>query len=255
MNNSFKKLFTNYYTFIKEYIKEERLFWIVILTLLILFFSYSYVEAYFDKAIDFVNEKVLGIKTEDQVISSSPTPNPSPKVYKKLKLSPKPTPKVVKYKTNNPTVDSDPPIHCNIGPNCGGGTIPLKKSECDNSTCCQIGNQWIFYKDRNKCTEDQKKNQPTYNYPTYDYPTYSPIPLPSYEPYVYEPYVQPPPTEGEIEAEIYRINKIIEQCKSDVRWEYQGKIQSCNQYSGSAREACIETLTKEQERELKKCES
>jgi hypothetical protein len=52
-------------------------------------------------------------------------------------------------------VDSDPPVHCNVNANCGGGTTPLKKSECDNSICCQIGDKWIFYKDKNKCIADQ----------------------------------------------------------------------------------------------------
>jgi len=51
---------------------------------------------------------------------------------------------------------ADPPVLCNIDPKCGGGTTPLKQSECNNSTCCQIGNKWIFYKDKNQCILDQK---------------------------------------------------------------------------------------------------
>jgi len=62
-------------------------------------------------------------------------------------------------------------VNCNVNSNCGGGTTYIKKSECDNSTCCKIGDKWIFYKDKNKCNKDQKSNQPSYNYPTYTYPT------------------------------------------------------------------------------------
>ena len=69
--------------------------------------------------------------------------------------------------TNNTVVnniDPDLPVHCKVNENCGGGTIPLKQSECNNSTCCQIGDKWIFYKDKNKCKQDQSSNQPSYNY-------------------------------------------------------------------------------------------
>ncbi|MFH2062279.1 MAG: hypothetical protein ABIJ43_04820 [Candidatus Beckwithbacteria bacterium] len=62
-------------------------------------------------------------------------------------------------------------INCNISSNCGGGTTYIKKSECDNSVCCQIGDKWVFYKDKNQCNKDQESNQPSYNYPTYTYPT------------------------------------------------------------------------------------
>lgn len=58
----------------------------------------------------------------------------------------------------NSTVVNDPnaPIHCNIHPDCGGGTIPLKQFECENSTCCQMRDKsWKFYTDRSKCTSDQ----------------------------------------------------------------------------------------------------
>jgi hypothetical protein len=49
----------------------------------------------------------------------------------------------------------DPPVLCNIDAKCGGGTTPLKQSECNNSTCCQIGNKWIFYKNKSQCIQDQ----------------------------------------------------------------------------------------------------
>jgi hypothetical protein len=67
----------------------------------------------------------------------------SAELQKENMLNPKPIP------TNTPTqvkptyvpkavvqVDSDPPVHCQIHANCGGGTIPLKQSECKNSICC-----------------------------------------------------------------------------------------------------------------------
>jgi peptidoglycan hydrolase-like protein with peptidoglycan-binding domain len=57
----------------------------------------------------------------------------------------------------NNSVDSDPLVNCLIHANCGGGSKLLKKSICDQSTCCQIGNNWIFYENETKCKEDQQK--------------------------------------------------------------------------------------------------
>ena len=61
-------------------------------------------------------------------------------------------------------------VNCNISSNCGGGTKNLRKSVCDNSTCCEVNGRWVFYEDNNKCNEDQKKNQPNYDLPNYTYP-------------------------------------------------------------------------------------
>ncbi len=46
-------------------------------------------------------------------------------------------------------------VNCNIHQDCGGGSRRLKLSECNNSTCCQLGNGWSFYLSREKCKQDQ----------------------------------------------------------------------------------------------------
>lgn len=74
-------------------------------------------------------------------------PTPTPTVY--VPPTAMPTYKPV------PTIDPNPPVLCNVSPNCGGGTTPLRQSECNNSTCCQIGDKWIFYKDKVQCGRDQ----------------------------------------------------------------------------------------------------
>ena len=87
-----------------------------------------------------------------------------------------------------PTTDPNPIINCNIHANCGGGTKPLRQSVCNNSTCCQIGNNWYYYEDKGKCSADQadyykkiynytNNYGSTYSYPTLmPYPTYAPMP-------------------------------------------------------------------------------
>jgi len=74
-----------------------------------------------------------------------------------------PTQIQVQQKQNYPSTNSnnDQAVHCNIHPNCGGGTTPLKKSECDNSICCQINGKWVFYKDKYQCGLDQGQNTNT----------------------------------------------------------------------------------------------
>ena len=46
-------------------------------------------------------------------------------------------------------------MDCNIHPNCGGGTKRLKQSECQNSTCCQVGNIWVTL-DKDECKLKQQ---------------------------------------------------------------------------------------------------
>lgn len=67
--------------------------------------------------------------------TATPTPFSTPTT--------KPTAKPV-TRTIQPTVEADPPVHCNISDHCGGGTRPLKQSECDNMTCCQTKDGWEF---------------------------------------------------------------------------------------------------------------
>lgn len=134
---------------------------LIVLGVFLLLISYLYIDA----------------KESENAISKSSTQTPI------LELTPSPTPTqevtapVVKKYT--PTIDPDPPVHCNIHANCGGGTKPLKQSECNNSICCQIGNKWIFYIDKNKCLADQgqaSELQPkTENIPAtagFDFPVY-----------------------------------------------------------------------------------
>lgn len=145
-----------------QLIKERFLIACIIFLLLIVVYFYGKGNSIF-----------LGsTKVEDQTqipTFSMPTNAPSPS----------PTPVYVPQYVA-PTTDSDPLILCNVHPNCGGGTISLKKSECDNSVCCQIGDKWIFYKDKSKCDPDQKSYWTNYYKQTgdsnYVVPTYAPLP-------------------------------------------------------------------------------
>jgi len=75
------------------------------------------------------------------------------KISRELKESTKSTKDV-----DNQQLGRDTPIHCNVNDNCGGGTIPLKQWECEQSTCCQMANHaWVFYKDKAACSADQAK--------------------------------------------------------------------------------------------------
>lgn len=59
-----------------------------------------------------------------------------------------------------PVANPEEPILCPLPVECGGGTIPLKRGECESSTCCGfLSGKWVFYKDKNQCIEDQKKER------------------------------------------------------------------------------------------------
>jgi hypothetical protein len=110
---------------------------------------------------------LIGIKTVSSYVLSSniaPTPTidlPIPTLTPTDTPTPSPAPIYVPHYVA-PTTDPDPPVLCGISSNCGGGTTPLRQSECANSICCQIGDKWIFYKDKNQCIKDQN-NLPSLN--------------------------------------------------------------------------------------------
>lgn len=60
------------------------------------------------------------------------SPSPTPITIEQPSLTPVPTTasKLQQKTYIAPTVDPDPPVVCNISANCGGGTTPLKQSEC-----------------------------------------------------------------------------------------------------------------------------
>lgn len=72
--------------------------------------------------------------------------------------SPKPTiiPTTIIY--SSPTSDPEPIIKCNISSNCGGGFVELRQSICNNSTCCHVGNKWVFYQDKTQCVQTAGNN-------------------------------------------------------------------------------------------------
>jgi uncharacterized membrane protein YhaH (DUF805 family) len=87
-------------------------------------------------------KSILNSATPSPSASSEPTPTPT--------VNPKP-------KEN---VNSDPIIPCTMTKECGGQVKQIKRSECTNGTCCQMGNVWIWYSSVTQCKKDQTANQP-----------------------------------------------------------------------------------------------
>ena len=62
----------------------------------------------------------------------------------------------------NIATSPDTPVHCQIHSNCGGGSTPLTRAECDNSTCCgKSDGSFEFLKDKSMCpsTSSQSSDQ------------------------------------------------------------------------------------------------
>ncbi|MFA5750001.1 MAG: hypothetical protein WC895_02150 [Candidatus Shapirobacteria bacterium] len=175
------------------------------------------------------------------------TPTPIFIVETTITLTPTTIPKKIVQPTQK-TVDTDPIIDCvSSYPNCNGSSIKLRRSQCSNITCCQIGNSWSVYPSSEKCKETQNKNNTQTNtnkyppctiyYPslnrseTYYYtspedcqkwkdkaaagstqtiPTLAPIPTHSYIAPTTYIYQTPTPNQSDIDARISR-------CQSDCR--------------------------------------
>lgn len=76
-----------------------------------------------------------------------------------------PTPTAIPTFVPKPTVvqvytDPDPVVDCKSSyPNCYGSTIKLKRSQCSNITCCQIGSSWSLYQSLDSCKAAQNSTQ------------------------------------------------------------------------------------------------
>lgn len=166
-------------------------------------------------------------------VEITPTITPTPTIEIKV------TPTVIPKKTVKPVqkaVETDPIIDCvSSYPNCNGSSIKLRRSQCSNITCCQIGNNWSVYPSSEKCKEAQNNNSNNYvrptsaPIPTYKpLPTYAPIPTSSYvAPTIYI-YQTPTPNQSAIDAEI---DARISRCKGDC-------IRSVDSYITSVRNSC-----------------
>lgn len=74
-----------------------------------------------------------------QQFTLPPTPTLAPTATPTTKPTTKSTNRAVQ-----PTTDPDPPVHCNISEQCGGGSKPLKQSECNSRTCCETKDGWKY---------------------------------------------------------------------------------------------------------------
>lgn len=85
--------------------------------------------------------------------TTTPTRQPTntPRPTRKPSKTPTPTTAIVRQKPAQQQVDPDPPVHCPIHEKCGGGTVPLKRSECDNMVCCGPNGQQSKWLTKQEC--------------------------------------------------------------------------------------------------------
>jgi len=144
-------------------------------------------------------------------------------------LAPTSTPKLIvkSAKIVVPTIDPDPIINCNIHANCGGGSKQMKRSECSQTTCCQIGDKWYFYLSKTKCQQDQATvynySQPTFTSP----PTLNLKPPPTFVPSdnsLENPNYTYTPSQEDIDTLIQRRQQRIDDCKNDCAQDVINQI-------------------------------
>ncbi|MDD4135851.1 MAG: hypothetical protein PHN66_02145 [Candidatus Shapirobacteria bacterium] len=176
---------------------------------------------------------------------------------------------------------ADYTVDCNVNSNCGGGTKKILKSECDNSTCCQVGSNWIFYTSKQKCDQDQKNNNSGSNntntttsssYPscTIYYPllgysrTYNNTPPQECQSWQQQassvnktptPYATPTMTEAQAQLIINQYNSQVKQCRNQVNEYYHQQMENCaiRFGGGSAMEACTSTIQRQWNQATNNC--
>lgn len=206
-------------------------------------------------------------------VPTLPTPTPIPITFPSPTSKPTSTPIIVRPVVN---VDPDPPVLCSISKECGGGTIPLKQSECANSVCCQnTPGYYVFYQDRSKgpCANSQKQTNPiaiptytnTYvdNYITciVSYPctgasnTYRLLPADCTNAQqtatnICNTYYTKPTS-----APATKSQADIDACKAAVSAKYKSLISGCYiKYQGSASDACARGYQGQSGSEMAACE-
>lgn len=175
---------------------------------------------------------------------------------------------------------SNQPVHCNIHPNCGGGSTPLTKAECEKSICCQIDNKWIFYKDNKQCEKDQRKNSSkqtlikcetdlgTYQLSKSDCDYYQQLSKSqqnsnNYQPThkTIEPIEKANTTQSnsnfDYEQYEYEMLQALEACKADARHDHQTAISKAMRAARASGGQLMGTdrLDKQLERDIEYCKS
>lgn len=97
----------------------------------------------------FHSEKIFSASKPSPTITSSPSITVTPIATITPTPTTSPPPKRVTHTPNNP----DQPVHCPVPDLCGGGTTPLKKSECDVARCCQVNGKYIFTHTPTECED------------------------------------------------------------------------------------------------------
>lgn len=157
------------------------------------------------------------------------------------------------------TPGPDPVITCNVHASCGGGSLQMKRSECDQTTCCQIGGKWYFYTSKGKCKKDQEDYWANYykNLPTpAPWPTFGPLPtIQPYVPSTYRPL--PAPTLSPEEVEAYYERKKRE-CQAQVVEEYKPVLISYGcplpGEGGEGPSSACDALKYQAEKAMEKCD-
>lgn len=102
----------------------------------------------------FLNAKISNYNIGLNIAKPAPTIDiPYPSVLPTITPTPSPIPVYV---------DPDPIISCTSSyPNCvGQAGIQVRRSQCSNIICCQVGNTWSIYATRENCTAAQNATRP-----------------------------------------------------------------------------------------------
>lgn len=173
----------------------------IVLILLAFFYGQS-------RALD--QQKKLSEKNNGQIEGTNTQVTATPKITSTPTI--KPIQKTVAKPTATPTADPNPVISCRISENCGGGSVQMRKDECNNSICCEVGDTWRMYSSKSDCNQAQDQYWKDYyankSYNNTTNNVYVPVIVPQ------NPVVSIPTSVPTVKVDNTAANS---QCKGDVR--------------------------------------
>ncbi|HSX48999.1 MAG TPA: hypothetical protein VLE44_01955 [Candidatus Saccharimonadales bacterium] len=136
---------------------------------------------------------LIGILSQKIAAFQTIKPQPTIEAVIVPTTQPTETPGVKGIATTKPQiiVNNDPIIDCvSTYPNCNGSSIRLKQSQCSKIICCQVGDKWSVYPNKDSCTQAQGNSNPPGNSAENNYPPCT-IYYPALKNSVTYPYTSP----------------------------------------------------------------
>lgn len=214
----------------------------VVLTVLGLFFFGNYASNIYSANQKKHETKIYSSPTPASVTNTQDTKTSSPgiKVNTQVKKVVQPSP--------SPASDY---VKCNVSAECGGGTRSMTKTACSASTCCQVGDKWLFMASSEECKKAQDAllmdciiDGKIYRVTPGDCAKLAPSANGFSNPNPIVVYPQNTPTSTNPNPVVVDVTALYEQCKGEARQYVSNQKSICGnsaRATGTGGSACLDS--------------